>query len=122
MTTPDEIKRGLEHCISDVGCIGCVYYDECVGDGTYEPLMMDALAYIRQLEAKAPKWISVEEGLPEHDVRVQLGYSRMQYVDQGYLDSEDMDWYDVYDDRVARPTHWMPMPEPPKEDAHEHID
>lgn len=49
--TPDEIKRGLEYCISDVGCVGCVYYEECIDDGNREPLQQDALAYIRQLEA-----------------------------------------------------------------------
>lgn len=74
------------------------------------------LAVLEQIPSESG-WISVEKRLPEHEVRVQLGYSRMQFVDLGYLDREDMDWYDEYDNRVARPTHWMPLHEPPKEDA-----
>lgn len=65
LRTPEEIKKGLETCIGK--CTGnkphCPYH-EC-GDGCMDTMNRDTLALIQQLEAKAPKWISVEEGLPK---------------------------------------------------------
>lgn len=47
--TPDEIKKGLNHCSED-GCKQCPYKDDCdMADG-FSVLAGDALAYIRQLE------------------------------------------------------------------------
>lgn len=94
--------------------MGC----SCISIGL--TMAIDRLNGFPQFETPAPEWISVEERLPEHEVRVQLGYSRMQFVDQGYLDREEMDWYDEYDNRVARPTHWMPLAEPPKQGGMKH--
>lgn len=62
--TPDEIRQGLKHCSED-GCKGCCYEHDCnMADG-FSVLAYDALAYIRQLEAVAPRWISAEERMPE---------------------------------------------------------
>lgn len=64
MKTPEEIKKGLDLCRLDE-CFGtregCPYNTErrtCVG-----VMCGDALAYIQQLEAQVPRWISVEEDL-----------------------------------------------------------
>ena len=69
MRKPEEIKKGLECCTSaKIRCGECPYYKEgmdCVG------VEKDALAYIQQLEAQEPKWISVEERLPEPPKEVQ---------------------------------------------------
>ena len=47
--TPDEIKKGLNHCSED-GCKQCPYKYDCdMADG-FSVLAGDALAYIRQLE------------------------------------------------------------------------
>lgn len=69
MKTPDEIKKGLKCC----GCHAltacnenCPYWGDC---GSLEE---DALAYIQQLEAQIPRWIPVEERLPEVEKRVLL--------------------------------------------------
>lgn len=89
MKTPDEIKKGLEIAVN--GCMTC---DRCITECPYDlechptnedtnvdlPKQMaaDAIAYIQQLEhhigeltekvaqleAAQPKWISVEERLP----------------------------------------------------------
>ena len=94
--TPEEIKRGLKCCI-DGDCDSCPYYEAKKDCG--DRLKIDALAYIRQLEAAhrteyceeadydcialgnarkrvteleaaQPKWISVEERLPKRNERV----------------------------------------------------
>lgn len=49
MKTPEEIKRGLEHC-AEIGCKGCPYEEDCkMFDGFSIPAE-DAYFYIQQLE------------------------------------------------------------------------
>lgn len=161
--TPEEIKAALCVCISEEACnlYGCYYSAD---RNCRDSAMRDALAYIQRLEserdaamAKVPKWISVEERLPESGVHVfvccertgYMGY-KTQYVCDGFYAgkykvkvgwrdedtaaeySEEDDefyleegWYEViknwgdYDSVVIddRPTHWMFMHEPPKEES-----
>lgn len=67
--TIEEIKNNLEQCSKVSGCAGC----EHLGDlGCVEWNMRSALALIKHLEAKQPKWISVEERLPENEERVLI--------------------------------------------------
>ena len=68
--TPEEIKERLGCCSKENGCLECP--DVAAGDCSLK-LCADALALIERLEserdaalAKVPKWISVEERLPEY--------------------------------------------------------
>ena len=126
MKTPEEIKNGLECCADlqgyDADCLNCPYNGEqWCGDKS----KTDALAYIQQLEAKVPKWISVEERLPDDDanvlvhaiyknkesVIVMTSYTHRMY---GYnIEGWRSPWqYFFYDHEI---THWMPLPEQPEE-------
>ena len=161
--TPEEIKRVLEWATCACGnmvCEECQYYGSVCSSENFERIAPDALALIEHLEAQQPKWISVEERLPESGTHVlvcceRTGYMghKTQYVCDGFYAgkykvkvgwrdedtaaeySEEDDefyleegWYEViknwgdYDSVVIddRPTHWMPLPEPPKEVAHDH--
>lgn len=70
MKTPEEIRKGLECYGADKPCGGCPYrpeVDSCIG-----MIARDALSYIWQLEnqiadlgKKVPRWIDVNERLPE---------------------------------------------------------
>ena len=144
MKTPEEIKKELERCtnyICGFPCEGCLYgidaekaESDCVDD-----LLKDALAYIQQLEAAQPKWISVEDRLPEPNTTVLLiahGWEH-QLVYIGKLEkvesvkswltglvSKASEWTVYGFSYLKEPivTHWMPlpsMPEPPKEDCNE---
>ena len=66
-------------------------------------------------EEAEPKWISVEERLPEKEGRylcvVRIGKSGAVYVRVMNGDSYGFSLDHIYDDDV---THWMPLPEPPK--------
>lgn len=125
---PDEIKKGLETCIGK--CTGnkphCPYHS--CGDGCMDAMNRDTLAYIRQLEAQVPKWISVKDGLPE------IGEIVLAYVDELRLiirakivDAKDyrgerrIDWARVDPDTFFLScytiTHWMPLPEPPEKET-----
>lgn len=133
MKTPEEIKKGLECCYGDKKrrlCEKCPNgvvvegYSEimCVN---FDSLGENALAYIQQLEAQVPKWISVEERLPEEIKRDDAEVSSSDLVIVAVCD--DMDNIFVADDIVCagewvnypaplfEVTHWMPLPEAPKE-------
>lgn len=102
MKTHEEIKKTLE-CYADYApCGECPYrleVDMCIG-----MIARDALFYIRQLEnqvadlgKKVPKWISVKDRLPpKNDVCVLC-----------------------HCDTTGAVTHWMPLPQPPKEEHHD---
>jgi len=118
-------------------CDGCKYeedYPDCVGcthKAFYEAA--DAIeALQKQIEAfddshvcriiekdgvtelsVVPGWIPVTERLPEAGTRV-LVYAD-SHIDFGILE-EDGYWTDwLY--YPIRPTHWMPLPTPPKEET-----
>lgn len=116
--TPEEIKKGLECCRGgELGCSECPYDGECHLPFGNDP-EVDALAYIRELEAKVPNWISVEDKLPEKGVdvlyvskcdgRIHLGRWRNK-TDRGAI-------YFMNGNRMETATHWMPLPEPPEEE------
>ena len=117
MKTHEDIKKALECCSDPDGldgdCIKCPYKGEqWCGDKS----KIDALAYIQQLEATQPKWISVNDRLPEvYDdgsvdaVLVTDGYFihmayfscwKWRFCESGEM-KEEM-FYSV--------THWMPLP------------
>ena len=69
------------------------------------------------------EWISVEEKTPKLLDDVLISNSIYGWVEIGYIDSiqgSNLVWMKSYcgsSEQVAvvvKPTHWMPLPEPPK--------
>ena len=60
------------------------------------------------------KWISVKDALPE-DTREVLFLWSNRWFEVGYYDGND--WYEWwYDGNICSDvTHWMPLPDPPKQ-------
>lgn len=120
MKTPDEIKKGLECCASvNAPCESCPFRTG-TGAKCIRHMSECAIAYIQQLEAAQLKWISVEERLPNVGEKVMVcgvkngmqvgafrGISRL---------GKNRKWL-WKKDTILEVTHWMPLPEPPKEDA-----
>ena len=116
--TPDEIKKGLEHCINGSSCRGCPFCEECATASDCNPMQKDLQGYIQQLEAQVPRWIPVEERLPEHGKnvlvhvanRVGMWHTEIDWLkDNGkWENNADCEWHHI--------THWMTLPEPPKEE------
>ena len=116
MKTPEEIKKGLETCIVYKNCRGCPYNNGKCG----MQLERDALAYIQQLEQRlvevnktSPRWISVKEREPKRLQRALI-YSPVGnriasgvYTEVGFITQA----------AIGEITHWMKVPEPPKEDT-----
>ena len=141
MKKPEEIKKGLECC--NQKCVGDKFcpYDE-YSNACENTLHKDALALIQQLEAQVPRWISVEERLPEGEDPVLILVKETEhyglhkekskvYYCQYLAYWDDEEWYTTWcngcrkiTDTANEPnaddyevTHWMPLPEAPKEDA-----
>ena len=126
MRTPEEIKKVLFECDEGYACkrIDCPYDDGlclCNGSRCMLDARKDALAYIQQLEAQVPKWISAktpptkwkEDGSTKDLINYQI-YSPEYGVDVGnWLEPAGV-WC-IFGMPVKSVTHWMPLPEPPKE-------
>ena len=136
MKNPEEIKKGLECCFLECDdtslvdhCRACPYKPNGL---CFRTLLKDALAYIQQLEAQIPKWISVEERLPNRNEKVVvtdgvhtwdygefngLAYS---FAREGAANPHQWNWKGH---TVRTVNWWMPkktaLPEPPKEESHE---
>lgn len=116
-------KRFFPYTIKS--CNYCNWSSDCACNSR---MCADALDYIQQLEnhigeltekvaqleAAQPKWISVEERLPEEGETVLCYYESdlMGVCTRLHEIWEDSYGYWESDDAI---THWMPLPEPPKE-------
>lgn len=132
MKTPDEIKKGLLICSGGFGdCAECPYHQT---PAACMKLSEDALAYIQQLEhriseltekvaqleAAQPKWISVEDRLPDAGEKVMVcGVKNGIQVGAFHMklrpENNRRWWWKK--DTILEVTHWMPIPQMPKEDA-----
>lgn len=121
MKTPEEVKKALACCAeaSPGACGHCPYVNDCEDFGACK-LPSDALSYINQLEARVPKWISVEGRKPEGVVLVANfapgtdGYKKMDVADVFDAGNSDITFYLLNGFDVEYDvTHWMPIPTPP---------
>lgn len=79
---------------------------------------------IWQLQQQVPRWISVEERLPE-DCKHVLVFMRRNFIvgwsiDYWHIDTDWLDdgnWSKHPAGGYYNITHWMPLPEPPKEEV-----
>jgi hypothetical protein len=97
-------------------------FDESCGDYryqnkdklNYEDALWLAIAALREQREGKMEWISVRDRLPEDQVEVLVATrskNGVRNIDKGYLAIDHF----IHRGR-AEVTHWMPMPEFPKED------
>lgn len=76
----------------------------------------ESVELVRKLQPKVQRWISVKERLPEPYTRV-IGYMAWKAITA--IEFQNNHWYSI-DHLEPLPdeavTHWMPLPQPPKED------
>ena len=134
MTSPDQVAR-IKNVLMDTEkvCGNCRYngVSDCNRpEGLCElfDAVWDALDYIKELEkrvtdleAKVPKWVSVKDRLPEH---VRGNYLILLSGEIYAAEWEYDEWNEKYAFRidcqiVPNVTHWMKVPEPPKEENYD---
>lgn len=124
--TTEEIITGLK---CEVPCSKCAYRDHnfMKDDSCSYFVEQDIIALIQHLEserdaalAKVPKWISVKERLPDYvaEVLVQVsvhvnGRTQWKKTQIAMFIPPTKSWEYVADGHEV--THWMPLPNPPKE-------
>lgn len=115
MTELGKVIKGLECCIlrdpdDHARCSQCSYGGNCVNR-----LKMDALSLLKAYE---PGWISVKDRLPEEQ-GTYLVFREEPYgmITIAWYSGPENGWLALdggfYADGVL--THYMPLPEPPKE-------
>lgn len=110
-------------------CMSCMHNEVCAIRDTMDDDDERALSFCYHRKEFADRWISVEERLPEDDLpldtdRVSIKvltvtkHGKRRFVRE--LTRQRWEWRGVMQpwswSKDARGvTHWMPMPEPPKE-------
>ena len=114
-----EITRLLlevrDNCIAKTGYL----YGDPKRAEKYDAL--NAAIFLINNPSTSKQWISVEDRLPKvHQVVIaHTVYNRYEFLKltrrerPTFISSRGCEWWDAMD-----VTHWMPLPEPPKEDSH----
>lgn len=117
----EELVKRLRNCTSDTveDCAGCPYQGCYKGTYCMNGLISEASDAIEELVSNAdkPKWISVEERLPEKGT-VVLAFGTRSATTGQFQGVGTAPWFWWWKGHtIKRVTHWMPLPEPPKEDT-----
>lgn len=117
----EELATALRICTNEeCGCENCPYIhlsesgiccENCLKRKAAD--MLEKLA--AEKDEKKPEWISVKDRLPEKNSIVLVCMDNGQYkvVLTSHLSSNG-EWISY--DKNRKVTHWMPFPEPPKEE------
>lgn len=105
--TREEIVKALRACSNDTSCSKCTLWDSSLDLYCMDYAMTCAAD---MLEQDAPGWISVKDRLPEPNERVLAYFPKMRDSEAVMLPSKG--W--AVNKYVS---HWMPLPEPPKEET-----
>ena len=128
---------GTHDCVGEaeelIGCMAIRSDRDCKNCNSV--LQLDAADAIEELQSQLPKWIPVTERLPElrmwesgslassnvlfvtEDKTIHIGYvmEDFHFNDNGCLKIDR--WFMQGGYRIENVTHWMPLPEPPKEET-----
>lgn len=124
-----DIVEAMRYCASTrdgSNCAECQYSMRTGGE-CVEGLLAEAADEIEKLrseleaERKKHKWYTVEEKLPENEESVIAVAKNGSYYPQARLSNGTWEWAyeagaDYWADIYVPVTHWMPSPEPPKEE------
>lgn len=110
----EELVKRLRRC-AQFKCRECEYEQIMGCRAKLDAEAADAIEVLSKTE-KTTRWISVTERLPERGYYV-LVYEDGDILMASYADGNWVlrDMYEIIDD--LKPTHWMPLPEPPKEET-----
>lgn len=100
----DTLPKVTEYCVDEAGFYAkrnVVYEEDIKKAPTIDPATL------------APRWVSVEERLPEQRGAYLVATEDDDVYDAEFVPSVKQWWID--DDLRLDVTHWQPLPDPPKE-------
>lgn len=112
------------HCECYESCDECDKQDIC-STFTNERIITKAGEAADAIEELSkPRWISVEERLPKEEAEIYWCYTNMGIMCEcrwtnnrfGVGESDKWGWNIMDVPQYQKVTHWMPLPEPPKEE------
>lgn len=86
-----------------------------LGELRVHDALRDAVRCIKETSAKVPKWISVEERLPESAGKYIVCTKKRAVYCTAFRFFHGKGYFAT--DSTTHITHWMPLPEAPKGDA-----
>lgn len=121
----EDLVERLRTCGSSLSCIKCKWDPDCGGTGEVLRKAVDAIEGLLEISKryyalleKMPRWIPVEERLPEkYDCYYLVVLNNwntdfcLYTKEKGFGMYITPKWWDANDEV----THWMPLPESPKE-------
>lgn len=110
-----ELVKSLRLCNS-ANCVGCTLYGFYDCGSIINPQAADMLEKLAaEKDAKKPEWISVNDRLPDSNnvVFACIDDGQCKIVRSAYVSSYGK-WKWIEEHQTV--THWMPLPEPPKEE------
>lgn len=112
----DELVNVLRGCVLSKPCEACPYYDKSRPSEKCMTLNADAADAIDALDK--PQWIPVTERLPQDGERALVmrydSVTSVQFYDLLWF--ENGEWWNRHFAGDYAVTHWMQLPEPPKEE------
>ena len=111
----EELVKSLRLCDS-ANCVGCTLYGFYDCGSIINPQAADMLEKLAaEKDAKKPEWISVNDRLPDSNnvVFACIDDGQCKIVRSAYVSSYGK-WKWIEEHQTV--THWMPLPEPPKEE------
>ena len=111
----EELAKSLRLCGS-ASCTGCALYGFYDCGSIINPQAADMLEKLAaEKDAKKPEWISVNDRLPDSNnvVFACIDDGQCKIVRSAYVSSYGK-WKWIEEHQTV--THWMPLPEPPKEE------
>lgn len=100
----DAIRGYIQRLEEDKARLGCTITQ-----------LSGTIKHLRDVESRIPHWISVEERMPEDGMEVIVCTIHGD-VTWAYYRYSRMEWFRNCIRFTQTVTHWMPMPEPPKEE------
>lgn len=119
----DEIYISRNEAIKQIQRFGVGSLDFEEG---YTPEMAErfVIKLLRELPSeKSPTWVSVKDRLPDFEgavlcLRKSYAHKDVKYQDILYFDSDEQRFQEMWAEFFVEDgdiTHWMPLPQPPKE-------
>lgn len=119
----DKLIEKIRCCVEQIRCGDCRYVKDCDGDRMLMSQAADAIESlddiaqtysetVQELKMKS-QWIPVTERLPEKEDEAVIVWEKQGFA---LIDWRHDNKWAILDNNCGIATHWIQLPEPPKEE------